>query len=398
MQAVKIILPGKFWDSQIYMGRLYLFGLEGDLTVLNWDLLSDELNISEYLHYVFLASFVKGDELYSLQNRELLNDIEIKAVLQKKFVDLTDSHIEINRSNLEKLTIWHDISPFPFPHSDSLIYGKNLYTVGISGLFYARCGTGRNKPISTKSKRLWDSPILNATASYFNIALAAGDEGLYELGVGDYSNTEPRSITKKNCNKCDWNYFSIYCSSDVGTSYLASYSDIRGSGINLEDSEQWRRFDRTIDAAEIFGSQGYSLGAKDKIYLIEENNVEVVRYNPWKKISGQQPLFERIGTIHLDSWKGMVVSADVASFGLVIECENAMVVIPSVGNPITIPGQPVNWRIFPRSIYYENQLHIIYEDRMEILSFSHDYFVDQRAKLAGYINTSDRSMSIRRSK
>jgi hypothetical protein len=31
----------------------------------------------------------------------------------------------------------------------------------------------------------------------------------------------------------------------------------------------------------------------------------------------------------------------------------------------------------------KNQLHVIYEDRLEILSFNHDYFVDQEAKLSG---------------
>lgn len=32
---------------------------------------------------------------------------------------------------------------------------------------------------------------------------------------------------------------------------------------------------------------------------------------------------------------------------------------------------------------FKNQLHVIYEDRLEILSFNHDYFVDQEAKLSG---------------
>ena len=30
-----------------------------------------------------------------------------------------------------------------------------------------------------------------------------------------------------------------------------------------------------------------------------------------------------------------------------------------------------------------NQLHIIYEDRLEIWAFNHDYFADQHQKLAG---------------
>jgi len=49
----------------------------------------------------------------------------------------------------------------------------------------------------------------------------------------------------------------------------------------------------------------------------------------------------------------------------------------------TFAGEPVNWRIFPRSKHYENQLHIIYNDRLEIISFNHDYFVNQNEKWAG---------------
>ena len=50
---------------------------------------------------------------------------------------------------------------------------------------------------------------------------------------------------------------------------------------------------------------------------------------------------------------------------------------------MTIRGEPVRWRIFPRSTNFTNQLHIIYDDRIEILSFVHDYFVNQKSKLAG---------------
>lgn len=395
MQTVKITLLGKFWDSQIYMGRLYLFGLEGDLRVMNWDSLAEEIRIPSYLHYPFIASFIKGNELYSPENRELLQDAEIKNVLLKKFAGLAEHPITIDEGNLKRLTIWHHLSPFPFPHTDSLIYARHFYTVGRSGVFSARCGSSLKKPVNVDATKLWDCPVLNASASYSNMALAAGNEGLFELGVIDYANGEPRAVSEKDCTKCDWTYYSIYCSSDIGTSYMAAYSDLRGRGLALDELYQWRQFERTIDVTEIFGVQGYSWGAKDKIYLVQENNINVVKYNPWKKRDSHSP-FERLGTIHLESWKGGVISASVAGFGLVIECENAMVIIPSVGDIITIPGEPVNWRIFPRSVYYENQLHIVYEDRMEILSFSHDYFVDQKTKLAGYINPSEQFRQSRR--
>ena len=50
---------------------------------------------------------------------------------------------------------------------------------------------------------------------------------------------------------------------------------------------------------------------------------------------------------------------------------------------VWLSGEPINWRVFPRSKFYENHLHIVYPDRLEILSFNDDYFVDQEKKKAG---------------
>lgn len=78
-----------------------------------------------------------------------------------------------------------------------------------------------------------------------------------------------------------------------------------------------------------------------------------------------------------------IVSAKVALFGTVVELQNGLRVIPSAGAVVRLDGEPVCWRVFPRSYHYENQMHIIYDDRMEVLSFNHDYFVDQKSKLSG---------------
>ncbi|HAO21275.1 MAG TPA: hypothetical protein DCQ37_12880 [Desulfobacteraceae bacterium] len=145
----------------------------------------------------------------------------------------------------------------------------------------------------------------------------------------------------------------------------------------MRDHSYERRFRSLISEDTIFHGSGYSWGVHDKLYQVRDGCVYIVRYQPWKR----QRFIEEV---RFDSWKGQVVSGKVASFGVIIECENAIVVLPSDdGTPITFKGEPVNWRIFPRSKYYENQLHIIYEDRIEIISFNHDYFVNQKSKRAG---------------
>ena len=42
-----------------------------------------------------------------------------------------------------------------------------------------------------------------------------------------------------------------------------------------------------------------------------------------------------------------------------------------------------------RSKQYENQLHVVYEDRLEIFSFNHDYFINQKSKLSGIVSSVD---------
>jgi len=157
-----------------------------------------------------------------------------------------------------------------------------------------------------------------------------------------------------------------------------------------EDSDPWtddevlgtrrgRHLRRVVPADEIFQTRdGYAWGRQDKICLASNRSVTVVSYRPWRR----QPL-ENIGTVSLAEWKGDIVAGGVAQFGTIIECENAIVVMLSDGLAQTIHGEPINWRVFPRSKHYSNQLQIVYDDRVEVHSFNQDYLVDQRLKVSG---------------
>lgn len=56
----------------------------------------------------------------------------------------------------------------------------------------------------------------------------------------------------------------------------------------------------------------------------------------------------------------------------------------SDGTYYNIPGEVTRVRIFPRSLNYENHLHVIHNNTLEIYSFNNDYFVDQKAKDFGF--------------
>ena len=79
-----------------------------------------------------------------------------------------------------------------------------------------------------------------------------------------------------------------------------------------------------------------------------------------------------------------VISTGVAPFGTIIELAEKIIVLRSDGITDVFKGELVHWRIFPRSEHYSNQLHLIYENHIEIVSFVHDYFVDQDIKIFGF--------------
>ena len=193
-----------------------------------------------------------------------------------------------------------------------------------------------------------------------------------------------------NCADCTWAFYSIYGSSHVGTSYLASFA------MRSDDAYHApvRKFQRLVTDEEIFHGRGYSWGNRDRLYQAENGRVKVCSFLPdWGKTPASTPagglslgdgILEPLEDIQLAAWKGAIVSGAVALFGVVVECENAIVVAQSDGTVTTLPDEPVNWRVFPRSKHYENQLHVVYSDHLEIYSFNQDYFVDQRRKRAGF--------------
>ncbi|MBF0476668.1 MAG: hypothetical protein HQK59_12730 [Deltaproteobacteria bacterium] len=382
MQPIKLTIPGAYWDSQIYSGCLYLFGLSGDILTLDWDRLSEKLRIEDNLHLAVGIAFERNDLLYDPMYELLFQDTEIKGIMEEKFSRLSTMDLMVSDRQFNDMQLGRQDNRFPFPHTDSQIYGRNIYISAHSGVYRATCNKKNKYPVSTRPEKKWDVSVLALSAWYDSLALAAGDQGLFEMNLDatgpSFGKEVAKHLSTSNCVDCNWAFYSIYGSSHLGPGYLAAFEKTykKQNGHRLSE----RRFKSLISESSIFKEGGYSWGGQDKLYQAQSGRVHIVRYHPWREFSEQ---FQDLGVIDLAPWKGDVVSGGVASFGVVIECENAIVVLPSEGAPITFPGEPVNWRVFPRSKHYQNQLHIIYDDRMEIISFSHDYFVNQQEKRAG---------------
>jgi hypothetical protein len=404
---MKVTIRGEYWDSQIYSGRLYLFTKNKSIITINWDQLISEIKIDPKLKLALICAFLRSDFLYGRDLRPIFYDQEVKQVIRNKFDLLSDNEIVFNKQELEKHFIAESDNSMPFPHTDSDFYINELYTSSRQGAYKVGRSSDKKRSLKKKSIRLWDAPTYGLSLSYKTLALAAGGEGLYEHSLDDgVGSKDPTRISSNDCVDCNWISYSIYASSHVTPCYIAAYTGDKSmndslSGYSIDNvipkslQEQvkfaenkrsgkrdiQRIFDRIVSDNDIFQSKGYSWGVQDKIYQAGADYINIVKYRPWLKSDEGQ--LESLGKIEIANWKGDVVSGSAASFGAVVEYDNALVVVKSDNSPLTIPGEPVNWRVFPRSKYYENHLHIIYSDRLEIYSFNQDYFIDQATKRSG---------------
>jgi len=398
---LKLILEGQFWDSQIYMGMLYLFTIDGRVHTIDWDRLIAEFSVPDDLKLPMQCAFSHSENLYENQRDLIHLDPQVREVIQNKFVRLSNHHKTPRVVDWRYYSINTKDSPFPFPHIDATIYMKGFFSASENGVFVIPSSQLQSKSKSKKepkAQRLWDCPVISLDASYGALALAAGPEGLFEFELDDWVKGDPREakpVDKRPCNDCSWAYYSIMGSSHKQGGIFAEYvtNDVEGRPKNGKDFEpsnvgrSWRdapgllrRFEKTLGPREIFKEEGYCWGGKDKICHAREGTMTVARYSPWEN---ETERLNVLGRITFDSSKRNPFCGAVAPFGSIIELDECIVVARSDNENLTVPGTPINWRVFNRSKRYENQLHIVYENRLEILSFNHDYFVDQKEKVSG---------------
>lgn len=406
MQALKLIVPGSYWDSQIYQGRLYLFNMDGSLFALDWDETIEQFGARTDEQFALCCAFQRSDYLYGSRWDLFFADPDVIGLISSKFDRLSNEPLVLDRQEIDAYRHATRQNPLPFPHSDCIIYDQQMYVSSPSGVFRSTCNKRTVGPISGRPVKLWDMPVNAVSAGWGCLAMAAGSEGLWQYDMGprrgiySYSRTTDESLVQvstMHCSTCEWNYYSIFCSSYESGGYLADFSfepTEPEEGTPYDDDsvpftgrlsppfiERVREFEEVLPAARIFDSQGYAWGCRDKVCQSSDGILHVAKYKPWAEESHDR--LRRLPDVTLTEAPETIISAALASFGTVIESEDGLIVLRSDDAQTHIDGEPVNWRVFPRSKHYANHLHIIYDDRLEVWSFNHDYFLDQEKKRLG---------------
>lgn len=406
MHPVSIVVKGNFWDSQVYSGELTLFDVAGALHRIDWSKVIDDLAThNPQIQTALRVAFVDSDLFYTDKVRKILRDPQIDKVIRTQLRDLGALSVEADRNDWVRH--WKTIdTPFHFLPTDTDIYYNYLFAAGDEGLYSAP----RSAAASTRRRhRHHDGRLLQIKASLKNTALAAagGADGLFEF---EYE-TDPSKVLSKGqnlaeipCNACDWALQSIMAWGNEAA-YLASFREFKVP----RSKRRHRSFDRILRQEQMLDGQdlpvsqrGRMWGSHEKVFCIEDGKLEVLDYEPPPvQNEGSQARggarFSRRGNVGLHLKSDDIVSTGTAPFGTVLELDEKIVILRSDGKTETFDGEVVHWRVFPRSENYSNQLHLIYEDHIRIVSFMHDYFVDQEKKLTGFSKGANKYLNEERS-
>jgi len=397
MQPVKITIKGDYYDCQIYRGRLYLWTFDGDLKVYNWNKLIHSLIKKETDKIAMTFCFLDGNYLYKSSLIELFKDNDFKKLLLRKFQRIEKNNFQLNEKELDQYIWGEQKTPTGILPTDTEIYSNKLYFITEKGLFSGSAHRKKSEkfPVSSRPSKLWDCNLLSIKANkYPQIALSGGDEGLYELNMANNQSSNLKRVENKSpifqissnhSSFSNYSYLNIYNTSLIENSFLAMFkwNIIK----DIDKKKTLRDFDTNIIDSQLFKSREdkhyISWGIEDKIYRAKERGFEIIRYNNFANEEKGEDRFTKLKSMNFDAWKGKIINGGTAYFGNIVECENALVVIQSNGEVLNIPGQITRWRVYPRSLNYENHLHVILDDRIEIYSFNHDYFLDQKDKEIG---------------
>ena len=409
LDPICIRIPGRFWDSHIYAGQLYVFGADKSLHRIDWPSLIGSHPKLKASRLATNGVLVDASFLYRDDSRIFLEDQTVNAHVMRLIAGLQGASVEIDLRTLSKRAHRHGASPFPNLHTDCEIYNARMYGAMPEGLYLAGSSSADDEP----SNKIWDSSVyaVRGSGHYGSLAIAAAEEGLWEYDISvqrrrGIATAGPTISANRFCTACDWADQSIFGWSASTEGFLASFYTERARN----ESRVYRVPDRTIDARELCGEGASFWGSHNRAYALRGNELVVIDYDP--KVVGdavkkkrrneakahlganvddtrdaQAPLSARSQHVHLQEIgpnQLRPVATATAPFGTVIQLGERLLVFRSDGTVKTIDGDIVTWRTFPRSLNYANQLHVVLDDRLEIYAFLHDYFVDQTSKVFGY--------------
>ena len=277
MTPIKIVIPGTYVDSQLHDDRLYIWNAQGTVSTLSLPLLVKSF-ATDASYRILTNAFLKAGSLYyPMVDWDVRQDIDVASFLRAKFEVAATQGYVLDEGRLSASLIAQQQSLSPFPHADSVTYGGSLYTVGKKGVHRTAVSKRGKLPLSPRVKKLWDAPTNNIDAGWGSLALAAGNDGLWEA-THRRDSAKPTQVSPAHANSCEFAFQSIFATSHVNGGYLADYDMLPGE-------ERRRRFSRILFAKSIFQSSNltFAWACREKICAVTDSNILVKKYIPWSE-------------------------------------------------------------------------------------------------------------------
>jgi len=315
---ISVIIEGNFINSYLYKGTLFLKDTNAVLSAYKWnDLLNDVLTQKDS----GLILFLKGESK------------NLKNTLKQK--------IEISKETLHKHKTCH------LSHgvcaNDIGIFNDNIYIASEKGLSRFNFDDKTGKIIPDSECVLWDKYTYNIShTSFGRFAISTGENGVVVF-IPDYQNNSFKTkIIEAKSYDCEWKGKYLAVNTEEYT-LLLTYSTISGNP------------KRTIIKDVL-----HSCIDVDKLLSISNKGTLESKWIDSEKSS------TLITDLPIDSTIACVKSC---LFGTIAEIGDQLLLIDENGiNEILT--RPVNWCTFSQDRYYNNQLHIIENEFIEIRAYN----------------------------
>ena len=332
MQPVRISIEGDFWDSQLYRDKLYLWTMDNDLWLVDWSSVIEGFRkrLPKKADLPLFWLFESSDYLYSRGDRRALSDPVIRKQVELRFRWLSKQDLTITEPELAE----HGrrvASPFPVLADDADVYFNRFCAATEQGLFSTRLEDDRSLQ---DARKFWDGGATSLKiGTGGRIALAASEDGLFEVDAPtdkqDVQWVEPHQVAEQHVSFVNWNHACVFATSLLGPSYMAAYHWVEEE----EDAPKVREFLRLIGSDEIFENDGgLTWGMGDKLYLLTENRLEIVRFVQKNLVEEAAEAFRSISYHKLKLRPhGLPIGAGVTVFGTIIEYDDGLVLLDCLG-------------------------------------------------------------------
>lgn len=372
MFDIKVNIVGDFIESYIYSGVLFTVDTNGVLCSYSWDHL-----IKRYLSFYPEYTKLKNRLLDSRKNNASLLSEDITITIDKKFLN------ENQKGTCTGLDVWC---------TDLDVKDNILYIASEKGVetipFVEEWNNGVVQNF-VEPDTVWSGAKVFglSTGSWGRTILAAGTSGAIEIVNNKVSQVKQIGLSKKVEKEidnniildCEWNSFSTlaildgldkkiaYKFNNIGSdSFLKGNVKAHDDFIKLSDKEKKDKFNKILKALERENSENVSLEDfahswfEDNIlHAIDHNNkTYTLKREGWVK-SNKESFFDELSVVKLKN----------ISVGSFVETEDDALYRFINGTKHTLPEDFTSWRVFPRSKNYQDRIHIVYDDFLQIRIF-----------------------------